>query len=354
MDINTPPDIVFLIPYRDRLPQKEFFLRYMKYILEDYEKDTYKIVFCHQQDKRTFNRGAMKNAGFNYIKTTYPEYYQKITMVFHDIDCVPYIKNLLDYKTSFGKIKHFYGFEHALGGIVSISCYDFESINGFPNFWGWGFEDNALQNRITNKGKFISRKIFFKIGDNRILHLFDTFKKEADENIPRQFLNDNGETGLSTLKINKSSIEKVDIIIPHIILNINDFHTEFEYSESNIILKDIRDNSSNYINTKKINNINKNKQVDNKPNQINKNINNKNINNNNINNNNINNNMVFNNIPSRKCELKNGECNGNICENTNQKMVVVRDNVNLIENNNTIKSNTRYKKKSGMFSWKRS
>ena len=39
----------------------------------------------------------MKNAGFNYIKTTYPEHYQKITMVFHDIDCVPYRKNLLDY-----------------------------------------------------------------------------------------------------------------------------------------------------------------------------------------------------------------------------------------------------------------
>lgn len=341
MDINLPPDIVFLIPYRDRLPQKEFFLRYMKYILEDYEEDTYKIVFCHQQDKRTFNRGAMKNAGFNYIKTTYPEHYQKITMVFHDIDCVPYRKSLLDYKTSYGKIKHFYGFEHALGGIVSISCYDFESINGFPNFWGWGFEDNALQNRITNKGKFISRKNFFKIGDNRILHLFDTFKKESDENIPQQFVSDNGETGISTLKINKTSIEKLDIIIPHIILNINDFNTETEYNENNIILKDIRENSSNYINTKNVNkSTNKQNQPVNKTKQINEIKNN--------------NNMIFNNIPSRKCELKNGACNGNICENTNQKMVVVRDNVNLIENNNTIKSNTVYKKKSGMFSWKRS
>ena len=107
MDINLPPDIVFIIPYRDRVPQKEFFLRYMKYILEDYEQDTYKIIFCHQQDKRAFNRGASENAGFNYIKSLYPEHYQKITMVFHDIDCVLYIKNLLDYKTSYGKIKHF-------------------------------------------------------------------------------------------------------------------------------------------------------------------------------------------------------------------------------------------------------
>ena len=339
MDINSPPDIVFLIPYRDRIPQKEFFLRYMKYILEDYEKDTYKIVFCHQQDKRTFNRGAMKNAGFNYIKTTYPEYYQKITMVFHDVDCVPYRKNLLDYKTSYGKIKHFYGFEHALGGIVSISCYDFETINGFPNFWGWGFEDNALQNRITNKGKFISRKNFFKIGDNRILHLFDTFKKESDENIPQQFVSDNGETGINKLIINKTSIEKLDIIIPHIILNINDFNTETEHNENNIILKDIREDSANYINTK---NVNKSK------NQQNQSV----IKTNPTTQTNKNNNMIFNNIPSRKCELKNGACNGNICENTNQKMVIVRDNVNLIENNNTIKSNTGYKKH-GLFSWRR-
>jgi hypothetical protein len=281
----------------------------------------------------------MKNAGFNYIKSLYPEHYQKITMVFHDIDCVPYIKNLLDYKTSYGKIKHFYGFEHALGGIVSISCYDFESSNGFPNYWGWGFEDNALQNRISNKGKFISRKNFFKIGDNRILHLFDTFKKESDENIPQQFVSDNGETGISTLKIKKTSIENVDIIIPHIILNINDFNTETEYNENNIILKDIRDDSSNYINIKNVNKIKNKKNLNFDKAQQKNEI--------------KNNNMIFNNIPSRKCELKSGACNGNICENTNQKMLVVRDNVNLIENDKTIKSNTNYKKKSGIFSWKR-
>ena len=95
----TPrPDMVFIIPYRDRLAQKEFFLRYMAYILEDYDDSEFEIVFCHQNDNRTFNRGAMKNIGFNYVKNTYPMNYQDITLVFNDVDCVPYMKGLLDYK----------------------------------------------------------------------------------------------------------------------------------------------------------------------------------------------------------------------------------------------------------------
>jgi hypothetical protein len=243
------PDIVFIIPYRDRLAQKEFFLRYMKYVLEDYDADAYEIVFCHQLDKRTFNRGAMKNSGFNYVKNKYPENYQKITLVFNDIDCVPYIKNLLDYKTSYGKIKHFYGFKYALGGIISITCHDFEAVNGFPNYWGWGFEDNALQNRLSNKGKYVSRKTFFDIGDNRILHLFDSFKKSADKNIPHLFSHDNGSTGISTLCNLKTTIQYMGVLTDHVMLNVKTFDTEYIHQENDIILRDIREKNDNTIQT---------------------------------------------------------------------------------------------------------
>ena len=252
-DVYKPrprPDLVFIIPYRDRLAQKEFFLRYMAYILEDYDDSEYEIVFCHQNDSRTFNRGAMKNIGFNYVKQTYPTNYKNITLVFNDIDCVPYIKGLLDYKTSYGKVKHFYGFEFSLGGIVSMTCYDFEMVNGFPNYWGWGFEDNAIQDRATRNGTYISRKTFFKIGDNRILHLFDSFKKDADKNVPAIYTSDNGSTGLSTLTNFNMRPVVSNVIINHTMLSVNKFTTEHAHDVGAIISKDIRDQSAIVVSAK--------------------------------------------------------------------------------------------------------
>ena len=58
-----PPKKVFIIPYRDREAQKEIFMSHMTELLK---QDDYEIAFVHQQDKRKFNRGAMKNIGFIY------------------------------------------------------------------------------------------------------------------------------------------------------------------------------------------------------------------------------------------------------------------------------------------------
>ena len=59
--------------------------------------------------------------------------------------------------------EHFYGFNYALGGIVALTGEDFELTNGYPNFWGWGMEDNVLQKRCEALNLFIDRSHFFQL-----------------------------------------------------------------------------------------------------------------------------------------------------------------------------------------------
>jgi hypothetical protein len=171
------PKIVFIIPYRDREPHRVFFSTYIQKVMEDVPAKDWTYFFIHQNDKRPFNRGGMKNIGFLAIKYRYPNHYKDITFVFNDIDTLPYDKNVLQYETDFGVVKHFYGFTFALGGIFSIRGSDFEKTNGFPNFWAWGGEDNLIHERAKNIGLLIDRSNFFTIGNMNILQFADGIKR---------------------------------------------------------------------------------------------------------------------------------------------------------------------------------
>jgi hypothetical protein len=173
--MDEPPSIIFIVPYRDRAEHKHFFSEYMNNVVMagHVKNKDYAIYFVEQKDTRPFNRGAMKNIGFLAMKYKYPSHYRDITFVFNDVDTVPYKKNILNYKTDHGTIKHFYGFTFALGGIFSITGADFERIGGFPNFWGWGCEDNCIYDRAIQNGIYVDRTTFFKIGDMNILQLYD-------------------------------------------------------------------------------------------------------------------------------------------------------------------------------------
>ena len=171
------PKIIFIVPYRDRAEHKVFFSVYMKHILEDIPKTDYEIYYVEQKDRLPFNRGAMKNIGFLAIKYKYPDHYKDISFVFNDIDTVPYSKNVINYETTQGVVKHFYGFKFALGGIFSIKGGDYEITNGFPNFWSWGGEDNYMQKRVEQARLLIDRTCFFEILDKNILQLCDGIKR---------------------------------------------------------------------------------------------------------------------------------------------------------------------------------
>ena len=166
--VDQIPDLIFVIPYRDRKEEKQYFLNKMDTILSKDQQSKSKIIFIEQNDRRSFNRGAMKNIGFLVIKELYPNNYKNITIVFNDIDTMPAESGLLNYSTTIGRIKHFYGYTFALGGIVSITGQDFETLNGFPNYWAWGFEDNLLNKRAIKAGIYVDRTQFYPIQDPKI------------------------------------------------------------------------------------------------------------------------------------------------------------------------------------------
>ena len=200
IDIPSIPKIVFIIPYRDRVEHKEFFTVYMKHVLEDIPKTDYEIYFVEQKNTLPFNRGAMKNIGFLALKYKYPNDYKNITFVFNDVDTVPYSKNVIDYDTVHGIVKHFYGFKFALGGIFSIKGEDFERTNGFPNFWAWGGEDNYMQKRVEYVGLYIDRSVFFNILDKNILQLCDGVKRLICRKEAATVVNMTTSDGLITIR----------------------------------------------------------------------------------------------------------------------------------------------------------
>ena len=217
---------IFIIPYRDRIEHKTFFSIYMKYILEDYDEETYDIVYCHQCDTRSFNRGAMKNIGFLYCKDKYPDKYKDLIYIFNDVDSIPYKKNLLHYDIEVGTIKHYYGYDFALGGIFAIRGSDFEKINGFPNYWNWGFEDNVINKRVLKHGIHIDRTEFFDIFSKKILHFVDDFKKLISYNTYKNMINKKFEEPDGLNKITNLSYMREGEM-----LNVTSFNTL--YSEKN-------------------------------------------------------------------------------------------------------------------------
>ena len=212
------PSVVFIIPYRNRENDKIKFMNHMKYILQnDNTSMNYEFYFSHQYDKRSFNRGAMKNIGFLAIKQKYPNDYKDITFVFNDVDTMPTTKDIIDYNTVHGVVKHYYGFQFALGGIFSIKGADFEKSKGFPNFWGWGIEDRALYYRYIIMNKTMSPDYTHHLFFNRLQHKsnIETYSNEKKKisNYENKVFNCNNKDKLDYKIISREIInENCEII----------------------------------------------------------------------------------------------------------------------------------------------
>jgi hypothetical protein len=253
------PKRVFIVPYRNRIQHKFFFSKYMSFILENDED--YEIYFTHQCDARTFNRGAVKDIGFIAVRNKYPQHYRDITFIFNDVDTIPFTK-IFDYETTHGVVKHYYGFKYALGGIVVMKGADFEKTNGFPCFWGWGMEDNALQKRCESVGLKIDRSVFYNIGSPEILQLFDGISRIISKKDPWRGENDNGVDGLRTITQLKYTIDEKsenpndNIFTVHndkiMFVNVTTFLTHIPFGSEEYYSYDLREPKRKIINPDKI------------------------------------------------------------------------------------------------------
>lgn len=212
-NVNKPPKFVFIVPYRNREQHRVFFSTYIQKIMEDVPADDWTYYFVNQTDTRPFNRGGMKNIGFLAMKYRYPNDYKNMIFIFNDIDTLPYNKNVLDFNTRHGIIKHYYGFKFALGGIFSVTGEDFEKTSGFPNFWAWGGEDNLIHTRAIQVGIQIDRTVFFSIGDMNILQFADGLKRLICRDELATTLQADNIDGITTIKnLNYQIVDETHMI----------------------------------------------------------------------------------------------------------------------------------------------
>ena len=163
---------VILIPYRNRKEHLDLFIKDVIPLFELYLKP-FKVVVIEQEEGKLFNRGMLLNIGFN-------EYKDKSKYFFtHDVDIYPNekcIKELYTKQADNNIVGIYTSHCNTLGGIIKFTSHHFHKINGFPNnFWGWGVEDKALQNRVEYMKIQVNKNIL-----NNNPNRFDYFSIKND------------------------------------------------------------------------------------------------------------------------------------------------------------------------------
>jgi len=148
---------IIIIPYRNREAHLDIFIRDAIPLFEKYLEKPYKIIIVEQEQGKLFNRGKLLNIGFN-------EYRNKSQYYFtHDIDIIPTekcITELYNFECNNSMIGIYTSQWNTMGGIIKFDGKSFIEVNGFPNnYWGWGVEDKALQNRVETMNINITKFI---------------------------------------------------------------------------------------------------------------------------------------------------------------------------------------------------
>lgn len=172
-------DYIIVIPYRNRKSHLEAFIAKVVPIFQKVLK-SFKVVVVEQAEGKLFNRGALLNIGYQEYKASGEWFFN------HDVDVYPNEACVRKYYFNDNNtIPGFYGIItppcDTLGTVIKFSGTEFCKCNGYPNnFWGWGVEDKALQNRVELAGIPI-HKIFYH--DSPEMPQWFQIKNDVDDRI---------------------------------------------------------------------------------------------------------------------------------------------------------------------------
>jgi hypothetical protein len=177
----------FIIPYRNRKEHLDEFIRRFTDMLKDKDIDA-QFYIIHQMNPKEFNRGALNNIGFLEVSKTRLDG----LFIFHDVDTYPVYWGSIQYDTKPGEIRHPVGEKnHNLGTICCFWKNEFEKVNGFPNYWGWGIEDITLLYRAKKQNIIIDESNNVDLNDSK-----KVFNPKHYKNIQKEYEYANKNTEL--------------------------------------------------------------------------------------------------------------------------------------------------------------
>jgi hypothetical protein len=139
--------------------------------------DVHLVIVEQSEDGKLFNRGALLNIAFQEFKD------KTLYLMTHDVDINPTEETIVNYyykDVSDNVVIGIYTSEaNTLGGIIKFRPDTIMRCNGFPsNYWGWGAEDKALQNRCEHYEMIIAKNI---LSNDPMRHSYFTIFEDVED-----------------------------------------------------------------------------------------------------------------------------------------------------------------------------